>query len=99
MRGQLMSMIDETLADPAKATDMSEFYRSTTRAQIVEEDRRAFRALIDKIGRLSDAQKDEVERRFVGMLDQIYSLTIDGLKGNLDSEEKRARFNRIFKII
>ncbi len=38
-------------------------------------------------------------RRFVGLMEQIYLLTIEGLKGNLKSAEQQARFNRIFKLI
>jgi phosphatidylserine/phosphatidylglycerophosphate/cardiolipin synthase-like enzyme len=102
MLGKFLSMIDEVLADPARARNLSAYYQSTTRARIVDEDRRTFRALVDSIdaeGRLSDAQKEEAERRFIGILDQIYLLTIDGLKGNLNSVEQQARFNRIFKLI
>ncbi len=102
MRASLLAMIDATLADPARARNLTAYYESTTHDEIVEEDRRAFRAVIDGIGaadRLSDAQKDEVVGRFVGLLEQIYRLTIDGLSGNLRSAEQQARFNRIFKLI
>jgi hypothetical protein len=84
------------------AKDLSGYYESTTHEQIIEEDRRAFRAIVDNIAaadRLSDTQKDEVVSRFVGLMNQIYRLTIDGLEGNLKSAEQQARFNRIFKLI
>ena len=102
MRAGLQALIDETLADSSKAKDLTAYYDSTTHDQIIEEDRKAFRAIVDSIGaadRLSDAQKDEVVQRFVGLMQQIYQLTIDGLKGNFDSAEQQARFNRIFKLI
>lgn len=102
MRARLQAMLEQTLADPVRARDLTAYYESTTHAEIIEEDRRAFRAVIDGIGaadRLGDAQKDEVERRFVGLMNQIYRLTIDGLSGSLDSAEQQARFNRIFKLI
>lgn len=102
MRANLQAMIDETLADPTLARDLTAYYGATTHAEIIEEDRRAFRAIVDGIAaadRLSDAQKDEVVNRFVGLMGQIYRLTIDGLEGKLDSAEQQARFNRIFKLI
>ncbi len=102
MVGKFVAMIDETLADPARVRDMSAYYQSTSHAQILAEDREIFRRLVDGIGaggRLSDAQKNEAVNRFVGLMDQIYLLTIAGLKGGLDSAEQQARFNRIFKLI
>jgi len=81
---------------------MSAYYQSTSHAQILAEDREIFRRLVDGIGaggRLSDAQKNDAVNRFVGLMDQIYLLTIAGLKGGLDSAEQQARFNRIFKLI
>ncbi len=102
VRSSLLAMIDATLADPGRARNLTAYYESTTHDQIIEEDRRAFRAIIDGIGaadRLSDAQKDEVVQRFAALLGQIYRLTIDGLSGNLKSAEQQARFNRIFKLI
>jgi phosphatidylserine/phosphatidylglycerophosphate/cardiolipin synthase-like enzyme len=102
MLARMQAMIDETLSDPVKTKDLTGYYNSTTHEQIIEEDRKAFRAIVDSIGaadRLSDAQKDEVVRRFVGLMNQIYRLTIDGLEGNLESAEQQERFNRIFKLI
>jgi phosphatidylserine/phosphatidylglycerophosphate/cardiolipin synthase-like enzyme len=102
MLASLRAMIEKTLADPVMAKDLSGYYESTTHEQIIEEDRRAFRAIVDNIAaadRLSDTQKDEVVSRFVGLMNQIYRLTIDGLEGNLKSAEQQARFNRIFKLI
>lgn len=101
MLSALLSMTDATLADPTRARDLTAYYDTTTRAQIVEEDRRAFRALLDGIDSklLTDARKDEAERRFVMLLDSIYTLTTAGLEGRLKSAQERARFNRIFKLI
>ena len=101
MLSALLSMTDATLADPARARDLTAYYDTTTRAQIVDEDRRAFRALLDGIDSklLTEARKDEAERRFVMLLDSIYTLTTAGLEGRLTSAEAQARFNRIFKLI
>jgi len=96
------AMIDAALRDTSLTKDLSEYYLSTSREQVVEEDKATFRRILRAIGadeRLSAEQLDAAETRFVGVLNLIYELTFDGLSGRLDSKEKRARFDRIFKPI
>jgi putative cardiolipin synthase len=97
-----VAMVDATLDDPGRARELSEYYLTTPRETAVEEDRQMFRGLINKIagdGTLTDAQRELAERRFVDLMNLIYSLTLEGLQGIGNSAEKQDRFNRIFKLI
>ncbi len=99
---QYIAMVDQMLADPIRTKNLSEYYLTTPRERVIEEDLQAFRGFLQAIGiseKLSPAQLAEVERRFVGLLNLIYSLTRDGLEGALGTPEAQDRFDRIFKLI
>ena len=99
---QYTAMVDQILADPIRTKNLSEYYLTTPREQVIEEDLQAFRGFLQAIGineKLSPEQLAEVERRFVDLLNLIYSLTRDGLEGALGTPEAQDRFNRIFKLI
>jgi hypothetical protein len=77
---------------------MTDYYRSTPRATLVEEDRDAFRSLLAQDGadqRLDPARPAELERRFVDLLNLVYELTLATLEGD---REKAAKFYRLFKL-
>jgi len=97
-----VSRFDLLLADTKMSTNVSKYYSQTLRESVIEEDRQAFRSVLSSMGvdsKLSAEQINTAEDQFVSVLELIYSLTRDGLEGRLDSEEKRARFDRLFKLI
>lgn len=99
---QYIAMVDQMLADPVRTKNLSEYYLTTAREQVIEEDLQAFRGFLQAFGiseKLSPEQLAEVERRFVDLLNLIYSLTRDGLEGALGTPKAQDRFNRIFKLI
>ncbi len=99
---QYIAMVDQMLADPIRTKNLSEYYLTTPRERVIEEDLQAFRGFLQAIGiseKLSPAQLADVERRFVDLLNLIYSLTRDGLEGALGTPEAQDRFDRIFKLI
>ena len=99
---QYTAMLDRMLADPARTKNLSQYYRTASHEQIIEEDLRGLRGFLQSAGisgKLSPAQIAEVEERFVDLLNLIYSLTRDGLEGGLNRREAQDRFNRIFKLI
>jgi len=102
MMQQYIAMVDQTLADTEMTKNLSDYYLTTSREQIIEEDLQAFRGILQSLGvseKLSEAQLAEAESRFVDLLNLIYSLTRDGLEGTLRTPKAQDRFNRIFKLI
>jgi phosphatidylserine/phosphatidylglycerophosphate/cardiolipin synthase-like enzyme len=102
MLHRYVAMIDEILVDPARCRNLSDYYLSTPREQVIAEDRETFRSLvaaIDTGGWLNPEQRAEAEQRFVAVLDLIYTLTLERLEGVLNTPEAKARFDRIFKLI
>ncbi len=102
MQQQYISNVDQMLADEDFTNDLTSYYLSTPREIAIEEDRQAFRGFLQSSGlnkKLSPTQLAEAETRFVGLLDLIYKLTRDGLKGSLATRAAQERFNRIFKLI
>jgi phosphatidylserine/phosphatidylglycerophosphate/cardiolipin synthase-like enzyme len=102
MMQQYIAMVDQTLADKETTKNLTDYYLTTSRQQIIEEDLQTFRGILQSLGvseKLSEAQLVEAESRFVDLLDLIYSLTRDGLEGMLRTPKAQDRFNRIFKLI
>ncbi len=99
---QYIAMMDQMLSDPLGARNLSEYYQTVSREQIIEEDLQGFRTILQSAGvseKLSPAQIADVEKRFVDLLNLIYRLTRDGLEGGLDGRKAQDRFNRLFKLI
>jgi phosphatidylserine/phosphatidylglycerophosphate/cardiolipin synthase-like enzyme len=102
MMQQYTVNIDRMLADPKYVTNLTEYYLETPRARVIDEDLQSFRNFVQGLGldkKLGPEQMAEAESRFVALLDLIYNLTRDGLKGSLSTREAQDRFNRIFKLI
>lgn len=102
MMQQYIAMVDQTLADTEMTKNLSDYYLTTPREQVIEEDLQTFRGILQSLGvseRLSAAQLTEAESRFVDLLNLIYRLTRDGLDGTLRTPRAQDRFNRIFKLI
>ena len=102
MMQQYIAKVDRSLADGDKVKNLSDYYMTTPREQVVEEDLQAFRSLLQGMGldkKLGPEQVAEAETRFVNLINLIYTLTRDGLDGTLATPEAQDRFNRIFKLI
>jgi len=102
MMQQYTTMIDQMLADPTFVENLTDYYSTTSRDQVVQEDLQSFRHFLQATHlneKLSPAQLAEAESRFVDLLNLIYNLTRDGLSGSLTTRKAQDRFNRIFKII
>ena len=102
MMQRYIAMVDRLLADQEKVRNLSDYYMTTPRAQVIEEDLQTFRGVLQATGvseKLSPAQLAEAETRFVDLLNLIYTLTRDGLEGTRSTPEAQDRFNRIFKLI
>lgn len=102
MMQQYTTMIDQILADPNYVANLTDYYSTTSRDQVVQEDLQSFRHFLQATHlneKLSAAQSAEAESRFVDLLNLIYNLTRDGLAGSLTTRKAQDRFNRIFKII
>jgi phosphatidylserine/phosphatidylglycerophosphate/cardiolipin synthase-like enzyme len=97
-----IEMVDQILADPARTKNLSAYYQSVSREEVIDEDLQGLRGFLQSSGiskKLSSAQMAEVEKRFVDLLNLVYSLTHDGLEGGAGSQKAQDRFNRIFKLI
>ncbi len=98
-RQEYLRHLEGLMRDETKTRDMTTYYRTTPRATLLEEDRRAFRMLLAEYGagQLDPALQAELEQRFVGLLDLVYDLTLATLEGGREGRRKAAEFNRLFK--
>jgi cardiolipin synthase C len=93
------------LTDPARSKKLNDYFATTSRASMVQEDLVVFRQILAKYGvdkRLTPEQEKGIEARFVQMLDEAYALTRDSLSPDLSATKRREnqdKFNEEFKPI
>lgn len=92
--------LDSLMRDRAKAKNMTAYFATTSRDQMIAEDRQTFRALLRKYRaeRWMDAKEQKrAEALFVHKLDEVYSLTKEILAGGRVGRGQEEKFNRMFK--
>jgi putative cardiolipin synthase len=97
-----LGYIDRVTHDPALTTNQTRYFATVPRAQILEEDRQVFRAILAKfrVERWLDAdQRQSAEEDVVKVLDEAYELTKAILAGGADLRAKEAEFDRKFKAV
>lgn len=98
-----LAYLQGIFADPARSKKLNDYFATTTRASMVQEDLAVFRKIMAKYGvdkRVSEEQRKQIEARFVQMLDDAYGLTRDSISPDLSAAKRREnqdRFNEQFK--
>jgi cardiolipin synthase C len=100
-----LAYLREILADPARSKNLNDYFATTSRASMVQEDLVVFRQILAKYGvdkKVSQEEEKQIEARFVQMLDDVYRLTRDSISPDLSAAKRREnqdRFNEEFKPI
>lgn len=100
-----LAFVQGILKDPSRTKKMNDYFTTTPRAVILQEDLATFRQIMAKYGadkRLNEEERQKVETRFVQMLNDAYALTKssiakDGTAGT--RRENQNKFNEEFKPI
>jgi cardiolipin synthase C len=91
--------IDQMLADRIRTTNMVDYFVNITRDEMRREDRVFYRRMIERYRAeklLSPAQIDNFEDVLIGLLERVYTMSSEIIRGNPEAE---AEFNRLFKAI
>jgi len=92
--------VDHLLHDPAMTDDRTDYFRQTSRATLLEEDKATLRLIMEKYrvsNRVTPEQQAELEARFVEALDRVYALATASLRGGRAGSDAREEFNALFK--
>lgn len=98
-RDRYLAFVDSLIGDPERVEDVGARVRSTSREAMKEEHLRGFRELVSAFGldaKLNEEQQQAFEEVFLGVLDEVYSLTqgvLEGRDGAVDN------YNRLFKVL
>lgn len=91
--------VDGMLADPRRTRNQTDFLLTTPHEQLIAEDRRTLRAIVDRYGAerwLEPAQIQFAEDAVIGLLRRVHALTHGILSGD---QAQAAEYNRAFKGI
>ena len=94
--------LDKLMRDTTKTRHVTDYYLTTSREQMLTEDRQTFEQLVAKYRAdrwLDPAQIQSAEQQFVELLDLAYNLAREIMEGGSKGREAQERFNRIFKAI
>ena len=100
-----LAYIQGILADPTRSKKLNDYFATTPRDVMLQEDMASLRQILAKYGvdaRLNAEEKTAVEARFTQMLNDAYGLTRDSISPDLSSSKRREnqnRFNEMFKPI
>jgi phosphatidylserine/phosphatidylglycerophosphate/cardiolipin synthase-like enzyme len=100
-----LAYLQGILTDPTRSKKLNDYFATTSRASMVQEDLIVFRGILAKYGvdkRVSPEQEKEIEAKFVRMLDDAYGLTRDSISPELSAAKRREnqdKFNEEFKPI
>ena len=102
---EYLAFVQGILDDPARARKLNDYFVTTPRDVILQEDLATFRQILAKYGvdrKLNAGEQKEIEGRFVQMLNDAYELTrasIDTGSTAAKRREKQDSFNEEFKPI
>ncbi|GFE59169.1 hypothetical protein [Geobacter sp. AOG1] len=102
---EYLAFVQGILDDPARARKLNDYFVTTPRDVILQEDLATFRQILAKYGvdrKLNEGEQKEIEGRFVQMLNDSYELTsasIDTGSTAAKRREKQDSFNEEFKPI
>ncbi len=102
---EYLAYLQGILADPAKSKKLNDYFITTPRDVMLQEDVASFRQIMAKYHadeKLSPEQTNAAEARFIQMLNDAYELTRDSISPELSSAKRREnqnRFNELFKPI
>ncbi len=102
---EYLAFVQGILDDPARARKLNDYFVTTPRDVILQEDLATFRQILAKYGvdrKLNAGEQKEIEGRFVQMLNDAYELTrasIDTGSTAAKQREKQDSFNEEFKPI
>ncbi|WP_306536919.1 hypothetical protein [Geobacter sp.] len=102
---EYLAFVQRLLDDPARTKKLNDYFATTPRDAILQEDLATFRQILAKYGvdkRLDEEQRKEAETRFVQMLNDAYELTrgsIDTASSAAKRRETQDTFNGEFKPI
>ncbi len=100
-----LAFVAGILADPARAKKVNNYFATTPRDVMVQDDLATFRQILAKYGvdkKLNDEEKKQVEARFVETLNDAYDLTKASIATDSSTkkrEENQNKFNEEFKPI
>ncbi len=99
---QYVKYLNGLMADLKKTLNMTHYFATTGRDQILSEDRKTFQAILKqyRVERWMDAgEQKKAEALFVRTLDNVYAMTKAILAGGREGRAVEAEFDRMFKPI
>ena len=102
---EYIDFVDSIIADPSRVRKTNDYFTNKTRDDMKQEDLATFRQIMTKYHvdkKLAPAEKQQVEDRFMRMLDDAYNLTRDSISPDLSAAKQRENqnsFNDQFKPI
>jgi putative cardiolipin synthase len=99
---QYVSYLDDLMQDPNKTRNMTKYFATTGREQMLAEDRQAFRAILDKyrVQRWMDPEEQaRAESLFIQKLNEVYVMTKTIVADGPGAREMEEKFNRTYKPI
>ena len=100
-----LTFVNGILADPARVKKLNEYFITTPRESMKQEDIATFRQILTKYGankKLNEIELQRVETQFIRMLDDAYEMTRDSLNPESSLSQRRKKqnsFNEQFKPI
>ena len=102
---EYLAFLQPLLDDPTRTKKLNDYFATTPRDVILQEDLATFRLILAKYGvdkKLKGGEQQEIETHFVQMLSDVYELTkgsIDTAGSNRSRRENQNKFNEEFKPI
>jgi phosphatidylserine/phosphatidylglycerophosphate/cardiolipin synthase-like enzyme len=102
---EYIDFVDSIIADPSRVRKTNDYFTNTPRDVMKQEDLATFQLIMTKYGadkKMAPAEKQQVEDRFMRMLDDAYNLTRDSISPDLSAIKQRENqnsFNDQFKPI
>lgn len=100
-----LAFVRQILEDPQRARKLNDYFISTRRDVMVQEDLATFRQIMKKYGvdkKMDEAQMKRVEASFVQMLNDSYEMTKQSISRDISASQRRKvqdEFNDKFKPI
>jgi phosphatidylserine/phosphatidylglycerophosphate/cardiolipin synthase-like enzyme len=97
-----LAYVQGILTDPARSKKLNDYFATTPRALMVQEDLAVFRQIMAKEAgdKVTAEEKKKLETTFAQMLDDAYGLTRDSMSPDLPASKQREnqnKFNEQFK--
>ncbi len=102
---EYLAFLQPLLDDPTRTKNLNDYFATTPRDVILQEDLATFRLILAKYGvdkKLKEGEQQKIETRFVQMLGDVYELTkgsIDTAGSNRSRRENQNKFDEEFKPI